>query len=64
MKLLFCFSHPLLAEGDIANKTESAEGDETNKTESGEEDIESDLEAAVCDSSDTDNVEDKEPASE
>ena len=52
------------AKGDIANKIESVEGDETKKIESGEEVIESDLEVAVCDSSDTDNVEDKEPASE
>ena len=46
------------AKGDIANKIESIEGDETKKIESGEEVIESDLEAAVSDSSDTDNVED------
>lgn len=52
------------AEGDNTNKTEAAEGDITNKTESAEEDIESDLEAAVSDNSDTDNVEDEEPASE
>ena len=64
LQILFFFQYPLLLEGDETNKIESAEGDETNKIESGEEVIESDLEVAVCDSSDTDNVEDKEPASE
>ncbi|GLJ37265.1 hypothetical protein SUGI_0755970 [Cryptomeria japonica] len=45
------------AEGDDTNKTESPEGDNTNKTES-------DLNAEASDDSDTNSVEDEEPASE